>query len=160
MIHAGQCLPLGVEAGDDGLRIQAWTQDFKRDILLQPRMHGAINRSHTAVAQFFLKSVAVDHRAGLGSIADDGGGPERLRERRKSTRVFGRRRCFPGISTVVEFDAHQFAEQLRSLWILDVAEICLDRGLSTALPCQFERVADLFLRTDLAAQCVQTASVD
>jgi hypothetical protein len=65
MVHHGQGLPLGLEAGDHLIRVHPRLDDLQRD----PAAHGQsllsrVDDAHAALADLFHQLVGADHRAG------------------------------------------------------------------------------------------------
>ena len=74
VIHHGQGLALGLEAGDDGLCIHAQLDDLERDLALdRRRLLGQIHRSESAFADHLQQPIRADLAAGaFGGRRDEG----------------------------------------------------------------------------------------
>ena len=68
MVHQGQGLPLGLEAGDDLLRVHAGLDELDGDQALDRLgLLGHPDRAHAAFADLFEQLVRADDRAGAFS---------------------------------------------------------------------------------------------
>ena len=75
MVHHGQGLPLGLEAGDDLPAVHARLDDLEGDLALHGLgLLGHVDGAHAALADLLQQLVRADHRAGaLGDRQLDGG---------------------------------------------------------------------------------------
>ena len=73
MVHHGQGLALGLEAGDDLPGVHAQLDDLEGDTAADRfLLLGHVNHAHAAFADFLEQLVAADHRAGaFGEVVAD-----------------------------------------------------------------------------------------
>jgi hypothetical protein len=73
VIHDGQRLPLGLEAGNHLARVHAGLDNLERDLAMHwLRLLGHVDRAHAAFADLLQKFVRADDRAGLLGWLDIG----------------------------------------------------------------------------------------